>query len=266
MMQKISAGEIRFNEGETGIIRRTYLLEQKKLPPSTLWEVNERNLWVNLKETGHTRQAKYEQKKLFPQFPTSKLFRTPKPEKVIQKIISISTYENEYVLDFFGGSGTTASVALKMGRRFITCEQMDYIEKFVVERIKKVLDGEQGGISKSVNWLGGGNFIYCELMKYNQVFIERIQSAQSSAELLAIWKDMSENSFLNWYINPNMPEDAIRDFETIGNEENGVEKQKHLLMELLDKNQLYVNLSEIDDAKFNVSEEDKALNKAFYRD
>jgi hypothetical protein len=75
---------------------------------------------------------------------------------------------------------------------------------------------------------------------------------------------MSETSFLNWYVNPERPEEAIKDFIAIGKQENGLVKQKKLLVELLDKNQLYVNLSEIDDAKFNVSEEDKALNKAFY--
>jgi len=77
---------------------------------------------------------------------------------------------------------------------------------------------------------------------------------------------MSQNSFLKWYINPNHPEDAQKDFDAIGNEENGLEKQKKLLVDLLDKNQLYVNLTEIDDKQFNVSEEDKLLNKSFYGD
>ena len=75
---------------------------------------------------------------------------------------------------------------------------------------------------------------------------------------------MAEGSFLNWYVNPEMPEEAIKDFEAIGKEEKGFGKQQKLLVELLDKNQLYVNLSEIDDAQFKVSKEDKALNKAFY--
>ena len=101
-------------------------------------------------------------------------------------------------------------------------------------------------------------------MKYNEAFIERIQAAKNSKELLKIWQDMAEGSFLNWYVNPEMPEEAAKDFEAIGKEENGLEKQKHRLAELLDKNQLYVNLSEIDDAQFKASKEDKALNKAFY--
>ena len=94
--------------------------------------------------------------------------------------------------------------------------------------------------------------------------MERIQTAKSSKELKKIWEEMAEGSFLNWYVNPAMPEEAIKDFEAVGKEEKGLEKQKRLLAELLDKNQLYVNLSEIDDAQFKVSKEDKALNKAFY--
>jgi adenine-specific DNA-methyltransferase len=101
-------------------------------------------------------------------------------------------------------------------------------------------------------------------MKYNEVFMDCIQAAKSSKQLLTIWRDMAEGSFLNWYVNSKVPEEAIKDFEELGKSENGFEKQKHRLAELLDKNQLYVNLSEIDDAQFKVSKEDKALNKAFY--
>jgi adenine-specific DNA-methyltransferase len=130
---------------------------------------------------------------------------------------------------------------------------MSYIHSVTVERLKK-----------TINELGGGDFIYCELMQYNQAFLARIQSAQDSEEILQIWQEMAKGSFLNWYINPEMPEEAVNDFKAIGEDENGLEKQKKLLVEFLDKNQLYVNLSEINDDKFKVSEEDKALNKAFY--
>ncbi len=127
-----------------------------------------------------------------------------------------------------------------------------------------MLRGDTKGISKLVNWQGGGDFIYCELMKYNEAFMERIQAAKSSKELLKIWREMAEGSFLNWYVNSEVPDEAVNDFEELGKGENGLEKQKRLLAELLDKNQLYVNLSETEDAQFKVSEEDKALNKAFY--
>lgn len=170
----------------------------------------------------------------------------------------IANDKKAIVLDFFGGSGTTAHAVLELNkdggnRQFIICEQMHYVETVTRERIRKVIEKNKNG-----------DFIYCELMKYNEVFMERIQAAKSSKELLKIWRDMAEGSFLNWYVNPEMPEEAVKDFEALGKEENGLEKQKRLLAELLDKNQLYVNLSEIDDAQFEVSKENKALNKAFH--
>ena len=162
------------------------------------------------------------------------------------------------ILDFFGGSGTTAHAVLELNkdggnRKFIICEQMHYVETVTRERIKKVI--EQNNC---------GDFIYCELMPYNQAFMYKIQAAQSSEELVTLWRDIAENSFLNWYVNPEIPEDAAEDFIEIGQTENGLKKQKKLLAELLNKNQLYVNLSEIDDEDFGVSEGDKALNRAFY--
>ncbi len=104
------------------------------------------------------------------------------------------------------------------------------------------------------------DFISCELMPYNEAFMEQIQTAESTEELLSLWKKMAEDSFLNWYVNPQMPEDAVKDFIAI----DDVAKQKQCLASLLDKNQLYVNLSEIEDADFGVSEEDKVLNRIFY--
>ena len=159
------------------------------------------------------------------------------------------------VLDFFGGSGTTAHAVLELNkdggsRKFIICEQMHYVETVTRERVKKVIEQDNKG-----------DFAYCELMPYNQAYMDKIMSAQSSEELIALWWDIAENAFLNWYVNPEMPEEAINDFIAI----NDVEKQKHLLAELLDKNQLYVNLSEIEDADFGVNEEDKALNRKFYK-
>ncbi len=207
-----------------------------------------------------------------------KIFDNPKPEETLKRIIEISTKPDDIILDFFAGSGTSAAAALKMKRQWITVEQMDYVKYITVERLKKVIgkrikkDGEMfkaieydtGGISKSVNWQGGGDFIYCEPLKYNEAFMDKIQSAKTSNELLEIWKDIAKNSFLNWYVNPEMPEEAVNNFIEIGRFENGLEKQKKLLAELLNKNQLYVNLSEIDDEDFKVSEEDKKLNQSFY--
>lgn len=209
-----------------------------------------------------------------------KAFSYPKNERLMERIIEYTTEKREIVLDFHLGSGTTAAVAHKMDRQYIGIEQMDYAENIAVERLKKVVGtkvmGEgkllneivydAGGVSESVNWQGGGDFIYCELMPYNQVFMDKIQAAQSSDELVPLWRDIAENSFLNWYANKNAPEDAVKDFIEIGQSENGLDKQKKCLANLLDKNQLYVSLSEIEDEDFAVNEEDKALNRAFYGD
>ena len=204
----------------------------------------------------------------------NRVFSYPKSPYVIRDILEITTKPGDIILDFFAGSATTAAVAHKMSRQWITVEQMNYIETIAVERLKKVvgkkvkedgklledIDYDTGDVSKSVNWQGGGNFIYCELMPYNQAYMDKIQAAQSSEELVELWGDIAENSFLNWYVNAETPQEAIDDFNAI----DDLEAQKHLLAELLDKNQLYVNLSEIEDADFEVGEADKALNGKFY--
>ena len=158
------------------------------------------------------------------------------------------------ILDFFGGSGTTAHAVLELNkdggnRKFILCEQMHYVETVTKERVRKIIEQNNRD-----------DFIYCELMQYNQAYMDKIQAAQSSEELVALWKEIAENSFLNWYVNAEMPQDAVNDFIAI----DDLETQKRCLVGLLNKNQLYVNLSEIEDADFGVSEEDKALNEMFY--
>jgi len=187
------------------------------------------------------------------------VFSYPKSINLVIDILRIATNKNDIILDFFAGSGTTAHATLELNnedkgdRKFILCEQMSYVNNVTVKRVKKVIDE-----------LYYSDFVYFELEKYNKVFIYKIQNCQHFEGLIEIWRDITESSFLKWYVNPEAPEDAIQDFIAIGEEDNGLEKQKKLLIELLDKNQLYVNLSEIDDAQFNVSEEDKALNRAFY--
>lgn len=176
----------------------------------------------------------------------------------------MATEKGDIVLDFYLGSGTSAAVAHKMGLQYIGIEQLYYNNNDCTIRLQNVIACDQTGISKTVNWQGGGDFIYCELMKYNEAYMAKIQSAKRSEELVELWKEIAENSFLNWYVNPEMPEEAVNDFIEIGRMENGLEKQKKLLAELLNKNQLYVNFSEIDDEDFGVSEEDKNLNRLFY--
>ena len=187
-------------------------------------------------------------------------FLTQKNEELLRRIIYSATNKGDIVLDFTAGSGTTNAVAHKMSRQYIGIEQLNYTQTYLVERLKEVIAGDQFGISKSVNWQGGGDFLYCELMRYNEVFMDRIQSAESSEELLEIWRDMSNESFLKWHVKRDEPEEAEADFMGI----DDVEKQRQVLADLLGKNQLYVHLSEMEDEKFDVSESDKDLNKEFY--
>lgn len=261
LARRMETGEIRFNDTGTGIIRRTYLNEQQGLPPSTLWDICENPLWLDIEITGHTRQAKYEQKKLNPDVATSELFKTPKPEKVIKKIFDIATKENDIILDFFGGSGTSSAVAHKMNRKYILCEQMDYIESVIIERMKKVIAGEQGGISASVNWQGGGSFVYCELTKLNQSIAEEIEAAINTEALTAIWQKMKKSGFISYKVNPADIDDAAENFAALT-----LSDQKRFLMELLDKNLLYVNKCDMDDAEYGISDIDKAFTKSFYKE
>ncbi len=187
-------------------------------------------------------------------------FSHEKNEEILKRILEWLTEEGDVILDFFAGSGTTAAVAHKMNRQWITVEQMDYVETETVERLKNVIDGEQGGISKSVGWQGGGEFIYCEMKAYNEAFMERIQSAESTEQLLEIWREMPRKSILNWYISPKAPERAEAEF--IALEDLDIQKQE--LAKQLDKNQLYVNLSEISDETYQVSESNMQLNSDFY--
>lgn len=188
------------------------------------------------------------------------IFSNPKPESLLERIIDLSSQPWDIVLDYHLWSWTTCAVAHKMGRQYIWVEQMDYIESIAVERMKKVIDWEPWWISKSVNWQWGGDFIYCELKKYNQDFIDQIQEAKNTEELLKIWENMKDKSFLNYNVELAKQEEAIEEFKQLS-----LDQQKQALVELLDKNQLYVNLSEINDKDFEVDEEDKRLNDLFYK-
>lgn len=156
IQEKIATGEIIFSKDGKRIIRKTYLSDQGGLSPSSLW--------ADIDDTGHNRQAKYELKKLFPDIETADLFKTPKPERLIHKILQIATKPGDIVLDSFAGSGTTGAVAHKMGRRWIMVELGEHCHTHIIPRLKKVIDGEDpGGVSESVGWKGGGGFRYYRL-------------------------------------------------------------------------------------------------------
>ena len=210
-------------------------------------------LWT-YKEVGHNQDAKKEVKNLFN---GQAAFGTPKPEKLIQRIIQLGSEEGDIILDFFMGSGTTQAVAHKMNRQYIGIEQMDYIETVSVERLKKVITGEQGGISKDVEWQGGGSFVYCELKNDAQDFLNKVENALSSEELVELLEKVKKSSFLSYRV----------DAKKLHKEEfNNLSlfEQKQLLVELIDHNNLYVNYCDIDDVDNNISEKEKQLNKMFY--
>ena len=187
-----------------------------------------------------------------------KVFAFPKPEALLHRIIEISTKENDLIMDYHLGSGTTCAVAHKMGRQYIGIEQMDYIEDIAVKRMQKVIDGEQGGISKAVEWQGGGEFIYCELDKYNQTYIDDTAKATDKT-ILKLYDEIINKAFLNYDVESEKLKNEKEDFKALS-----LGDQQEFLISILNKNQLYKNLSEIDDKDLKVNGKIKQLNKDFY--
>ncbi|MGY0242691.1 DNA methyltransferase, partial [Limosilactobacillus fermentum] len=183
-------------------------------------------------------------------------FSNPKPESLLAFLIRAVTHEGDIVLDFFMGSATTQAVAMKMQRRFIGIDQMDYINTISVPRLKKVIDGEQGGISKEANWQGGGSFVYAELMEKNQRFLHDIQKSTNADELNEVYQRMKLGADLDFRVD-------LEKYENIS-ERKGLsfDGQKKLLIKMLDKNQLYYNEANIDDADVRdlVSDSDYRFN------
>ncbi|GAA7071223.1 hypothetical protein Kyoto46A_14870 [Helicobacter pylori] len=185
------------------------------------------------------------------------LFSTPKPEALISRILEISTNENDLVLDFFAGSGTTCAVAHKMKRRYIGIEQMDYIETITKERLKKVIEGEQGGISKKCDFKGGGSFVYAELKEVNLEIKRQILNAKSKSECLKIFNDLNER-FLK---RTDCKIDGIHSEEFQNLDLN---EQKRICCALLDSNEDYLNLGDIDEDTWGIDGITKKYNEIFY--
>lgn len=186
-------------------------------------------------------------------------FQTQKPEALIERIIKCCTVEGDIVLDYHLGSGTTAAVAHKMRRQYIGVEQMDYLNGVTLERLKEVVDGEKWGISDKYDWQGGGSFVYCELAKANQNFVDEIQSASSLDEIKDIYARIIETGFISSKVNPKEIDANVDEFDALS-----LDDQKRFLMELLDKNLLYVNYCDIDDEEYGISDDDKAFTRSFY--
>ncbi len=190
----------------------------------------------------------------------NKVFSFPKPEKLIQRIIELSTNPWDIVLDYHLWSWTTTAVAHKMWRQYIGIEQMDYIQDITCERMKKVIEWEQWWISKSVNWEWWWDFVYMETMESNQIFINKINKSQDKQALLDIYSQIKQTWFINYDVDIKTIDENIQEFENLS-----IENMKKFLIELLDKNLLYVNYSEMEDETYNIDDEDKKLNDLFYK-
>lgn len=184
-----------------------------------------------------------------------------KSEKLIERIIKAHTDENDIVLDFFGGTGTTAAVAHKMKRRYILCEQLDKHVDIILRRMKKVIAGEQSGISKRNNWHGGGSFVYCELAQLNDKYVEAITKAENDDQLKSVWFEIAKSGFISSYVSPQEIDPNADDFKSLS-----FDDKKRLFLALLDKNMLYVNYCDIDDETYDISEADKAFTNSFYKE
>lgn len=181
-----------------------------------------------------------------------------KPERLLTRIISMFTEPSDWVLDFFAGSGTTPAVAHKLNRKYIGIEQLDYQENGALNRLKNVINSDATGISKSINWQGGGSFVYCELAQANQAYVDRIQSAKTTKDLQEIWAEMQDKAFLSYRIDPKTIDLKGQDFNSLN-----LDDQKRFLIEVMDKNMLYVPFSEMEDKTYSISESDKKLNRQF---
>lgn len=153
MQEEIAKNNVRFGNDGNGVPRRKQFLSkaQPGLTPHTLWTAA---------EVGSSKTAKKHLLRLFPDHP---IFDTPKPEQLIQRILHIASDPGDIVLDSYLGSGTTAAVAHKMGRRYIGIEQGEHAVTYCAERIKHVIEGETEGISKDVGWRGGGGVDFYRL-------------------------------------------------------------------------------------------------------
>ena len=198
-----------------------------------------------------------------------------KPEYLIKTILDLSTKENDIVLDYHLGSGTTAGVAHKMKRRYIGIEQLDYEENDSLNRLINVLNGDPSGISQYPNVIGQGqgNFIYCELAEdENTHYIKKIDNATEET-INEIREEVLKNAIIRYEVNGD--DKALNSANWSFTYKEGktikeykletLEDKKNALKQIIDKNYMYISYSEIDDSKYSyLSETDKAFTKSFY--
>ena len=185
-----------------------------------------------------------------------------KPEALIERILSIGTSESDIVLDYHLGSGTTAAVAHKMNRQYIGIEQLDYGENDSVVRLQNVINGDQTGISKSVNWQGGGSFVYLELAKKNETALEQISDCKSLEELTESFDELCSKYFLHYNVRVK---EFRKEIESERFKQLNLKQQKEMFSRMLDLNQLYVNADDRHDKNTGLTEDDIAITEDFYQ-
>ena len=208
------------------------------------------SLWADIKTTGIAPEGGV------------KLKNGKKPEALLNRVIEMATEESDIVLDYHLGSGTTAAVAHKMNRQYIGIEQLDYGENDSVVRLQNVINGDQTGISKSVNWQGGGSFVYLELAKKNETALEQISDCKSLEELTELFDELCSKYFLHYNV-------RVKEFrKEIENErfkQLNLKQQKEMFSRMLDLNQLYVNTDDRHDKNTGLTEDDIAITEDFYQ-
>ena len=185
-----------------------------------------------------------------------------KPEALIERILSIGTSESDIVLDYHLGSGTTAAVAHKMNRQYIGIEQLDYGENDSVVRLQNVINGDQSGISKSVNWQGGGSFVYLELAKKNEKALEQISACKSLEELTELFDELCSKYFLHYNVRVK---EFRKEIESERFKQLNLKQQKEMFSRMLDLNQLYVNTDDRHDKNTGLTKDDIAITEDFYQ-
>lgn len=208
------------------------------------------DIWTDINTTGLENEG------------TVQLKNGKKPEKLLKRIIDMTTLKNDIVMDCFLGSGTTAAVAHKMNRQYIGIEQLDYGEDDPIVRLEHVIQGDDSGISDSVDWRGGGEFISLELAKWNEKAIEEINSCKNLQELKDLFAVLCDKYFLHYNVQVNNFKEEILQEENFA--KLTLEEQKSMFVTMLDLNQLYVLKSEMEDTRFGITEKDQELTRLFY--
>jgi len=207
-----------------------------------------KNVWTDKKY-----QSEFNGTNLLKKLIGSNNFSYPKSLYAVVDVIKIMTKPGDIVMDFFGGSGTTFHATMEVNkdcetkRKFIIIEQLKEHLDVILKRTSKLISNSDEEI------------VYFEMKKYNEIFIEKIEKAKDTTALLKIWEEMKNRSFLNYNVDIKKQDEHIEDFKKLS-----LKQQKNHLCDLLEKNQLYVNLSSMDDKDFACTDEEKRVTKDFY--